>query len=452
MNILTTCIGIIIISLFFLKIRWGISIYLLFFIFFPFGGKVLGFNSEFIIPISLIIAMVYSFIRQHEIKRYDFTPFKPFILLYVLLFFEIIFQQDTPLTWQFKSWEGTIASILILPIAIWNVSRYDYKSIKLFRNTIVISTLIIVIYGLYLTTLNGDNPYIFYMATLSGQELREAQFGEQSNRLLIKVSSVFPHPMPFGLFLSLIYIYIYSLKEKIGNLMTYLITFLSITCIFFSGIRTPIATLFISIILYILMTKRFKLVFYLVFISIVIYFTLSNVYPAVFETIQSIFSNNNTKVGGSSSEMRIEQLLGCFTEISSNPIFGKGFGWNIYYLLSHENGHPTILHFESLMYIILCNFGLIGLIIWIGCFKKLFATIKRLSKSQESYIQLTILTVTYLSYSLITGEYGYMKYFVLIYTLILIEKSKKQSNNHLKKYESKNHCTLSTTIPSYTRK
>lgn len=453
MNILITCIGIIIILLFFVKMRWGISIYLLFLIFVPFGGKIFGFNSEFIIPLSLILATFYNSIKRNKITKYDFTPFKPFILLYLFLFLEIIFQQDTPLMWQFKSWEGTIASTLILPIAMWNVSRYDNKSIKLFRNTIIISTIIIALYGLYLTTLNGDNPYIFYMAMLPGKELREAQFGEQSNRLLIKISSVFPHPMTFGLFISLICVYIYTLKEKIGTIITSFIMFLLVSCIFFSGIRTPIATLFISIALYTFMTRRIKLIFYLIFISIIIYFTLNSIYPAVFETIESIFSsNNNEKIGGSSADMRIDQLLGCFTELSSNPLFGKGFGWNVYYLSSHENGHPTILYFESLIYVILCNFGLIGLIIWIWCFKKLFSTIKQLSKSRESYILLIILIVAYLSYSLITGEYGYMKYFVLIYTLILIEISQKCSFNHPHKYESKNNSTLSTPIPSYTRK
>lgn len=435
MNIFITCVEITIILLFFIKIRWGISLYLLFLILIPFGGKVFGFNSEFIIPLALILAMIYNFASQNKIKRYDFTPFKPFILLYLLLLLEAIFQQETPSSWILKSWRGTIASVFILPIAIWNLAKYDNKCIKLFRNTIILSVLIIVFYGLYLITLNGENPYIFYMAMISGTELREAQFGEQSSRLLVKISSVFPHPMTFGLFLSLIFIYIYSLKEKIGNITTYLIISLIISCIFFCGIRTPIATLFISISIYLIMIRRIKLIVYFICISTAVSLVLSNIYPAVYETIMSIFSNDSTKIGGSSIDMRIEQLSGCLTEISSNPLFGKGFGWNVYYLSSHENGHPSILYFESLLYIILCNFGFIGLIIWGVCFKKLCNTIKRLSKSRETYIQLAILTITYLSYSIITGEYGYMKYYVLLYTLILIENYQKQPINH-KKNES----------------
>ena len=58
------------------------------------------------------------------------------------------------------------------------------------------------------------NPYVYFMAQINNAELREAQFGEQMARLIIKISSVFTHPMIFGLFLGLAMVYLYSLKDK----------------------------------------------------------------------------------------------------------------------------------------------------------------------------------------------------------------------------------------------
>ena len=433
-----------IIILFFIKLQWGVTLYLLFLILVPYDIKIGGLNSSFILPVLLICAAIIDFFRQKK-NKYDFRPFTPFILLYFLLILETIFQFETPTEWEFNAWKGTVASTLILPIIMWNLAKNDYKCSILFRNVIISSTIIIIIYALFLTKLNGDNPYVLYMSLESGIELKESQFGEQSSRLLTKISSIFPHPMTFGLYISLIIIYISVLRNKISNWLIYLILIGLSICIFISGIRTPIATLFVTALSFLIITKRFKTLTIILIVLFISYSALSQIFPAIFGTIESIFeSENSSKVSGSSLTMRIEQLKGCFQELSSNPLFGKGYNWNIYYLSEHSS-HPTILNFESLIYIILCNFGIIGVFIWFGSIKKLFTTIKKMHILHNTYLHIIILIISYLTYTIITGDYGYMKYFVLIYTLILIENSNQQKNTT---NESKNYSTLFTTISS----
>ena len=123
--------------------------------------------------------------------------------------------------------------------------------------------------GIFLLTLNGLNPYVYFMAQINNAELREAQFGEQMARLIIKISSVFTHPMIFGLFLGLAMVYLYSLKDKIKPLFVYLLMFFIVVCIFLCGIRTPIGAMFLTVFFYLLMLRRIKPMIYVAVIGFI---------------------------------------------------------------------------------------------------------------------------------------------------------------------------------------
>lgn len=52
----------------------------------------------------------------------------------------------------------------------------------------------------FFTVIKRNESLCVFMAQINNAELREAQFGEQTARLMTKISSVFTHPMIFGLF------------------------------------------------------------------------------------------------------------------------------------------------------------------------------------------------------------------------------------------------------------
>lgn len=66
----------------------------------------------------------------------------------------------------------------------------------------------------------------------------------------------------------------------------------------------------------------------------------------------------------SSIALRLEQLQGTLNEINTHFLVGKGYGWNNYYLSTHLT-HPVILAFESLVFVVLCNSGILGACVWI---------------------------------------------------------------------------------------
>ena len=75
-----------------------------------------------------------------------------------------------------------------------------------------------------------------------------------------------------------------------------------------------------------------------------------------------------------------------------------------------------MLHFESLILVILCNSGIIGLFLWIYMSAKIIK-FNNLYERPTAILLLSLL-LFYLTYACITGDYGYMQYFILFYVLM----------------------------------
>ena len=423
MAFIQSWLTIIILVAFFVKLRIGLVLYLVYFFLVPyFNINFLGISLSWnFANILLLIAFVIDYYKHHGKVRLDLRPFYPFIFFYVMMLIMMPFQEFVPTDIALNSWRANMMTNLVLPIVMWNVSRYDPKIIRYSRNCMIIVIIVIVIYGIFLLTLNGLNPYVYFMAQINNAELREAQFGEQMARLIIKISSVFTHPMIFGLFLGLAMVYLYSLKDKIKPLFVYLLMFFIVVCIFLCGIRTPIGAMFLTVFFYLLMLRRIKPMIYVAVIGFIGYIIIENI-PELSATIDSIFikDSRQTNVEGSSIDMRMEQLNGCFREIQDCLIFGKGYEWCGYYMSIHDL-HPVLLAFESLIFVVLCNSGIVGLCVWFITFVWLFRGVYRMNKNVNVTLFVITLAVYYIAYSAITGEYGYMKYFIIFYTLLLME-------------------------------
>jgi hypothetical protein len=129
--------------------------------------------------------------------------------------------------------------------------------------------------------------------------------------------------------------------------------------------------------------------------------------------------------------MRLEQLGGVFDEIKDSPIIGKGYGWNGYYMVN--NGiHPVIVTFESLLMVVLANNGLIGIVLWTIFVFHTFKVNKSIMLDQQDNYLLNILLIAYISYSLLTGEYGYMKFYMMFYAVVsgVLLKNKNLYSNY----------------------
>jgi hypothetical protein len=288
---------------------------------------------------------------------------------------------------------------------------------------------VICIYGLYLTKFSGFNPYVVYVKSLNGIQFDSAYISEyDSGRLFGHISSVFGHPMVFGLFLGLALIYSISRFFRCRNYLYITIIALVVVNFFTCGVRSSIGAIFIVVAYYLIVNRKLKIFICLGAIFACFYLIIMRI-PYIKDYLSTIFDFNSSssQMSGSSAEMRFEQLEGCFKEVSKCPIQGKGYGWTAYYGETY-GAHPTILGFESLLFIIICDSGILGFIIWGITIKKWLKNIKQICKDKEIIIFSICLFIFYLSYSCITGEYDYMKYFLIFLTIMIVPENKVRGN------------------------
>lgn len=416
----------IIVTLFFSVYRpeTGVAMYLTYFILVPYiGVHISGINIGWLavnILFFLSFMINYRIIRKCSIRL---EPVLPFIAYYVLILLAMPFQYSVPSEYMMEAWVRDTMTTLIIPIVMWNVICYRLSVLKLFRYVTVVCIFIAAAYGLFLTTTGGVNPYQMFIAQLSDIDYsyyeNYYERAIQGGRLFGRISSVFLHPMSFALFLGFSIIYIYYIKEKLPKYIYFtligLLVLNSITC----GVRSVIGALGVTAIYYLLTHRSFKIIFAAFFIVMTGFLIIQNI-PELSAYIGSIadIHNKTGSVSGSSIEMRLTQLEGSIEEAGKNPIFGHGYKWNAYYG-EHYDVHPVILAFESLLFVIICNHGLFGFIIW-GYLIYMILNNNKFINTSETYI-FNCLLIFYLSFSIVTGEYGYMKYYVLFYILMLGE-------------------------------
>lgn len=418
--------------------------YLLYKILVPFVSINLGslqFGQNLVNTVILVALFAAYF---NKIKYFEYKSLMPFLFLFVSQFLLIPFHVDSmPVNEQLNNFRLDIMGSLLLPFAMINVMKLDKDAYRLFRNVLLVGILISVLYGIFLTTIPGINPWLIVTLPLNDLEFNDAYaLAENGGRLFGRISSVFSHPMTFGLFLCLAFVFIYSLIQPKGkNTIYFLMLALLTVAIFICGIRTPIGALFVVVSFYLLMLRKFKFLVYVAVSILIIYFVISQ-FPDLYAYISSIFDSESSAVSGSSSQMRLEQLNGSLDVIKNNKLAGLGYGWNGYYMVLHGD-HPVLLAFESLLYVIICNNGYIGILIWIVMLFLYYQYLYKHYTKSSRYILFSLM-VAYISYSLITGEYGYMKYFLIFYVMILVNQKVNKQKKNIRKKQLKKIISQST--------
>ena len=246
------------------------------------------------------------------------------------------------------------------------------QNVQLFSKILFCIFFIFTLYGLFLTLTPGLNPYQMMLQPLFGQEFNEAYAAGNSGlsantdlaggRLFGRISSVFKHPMSYGLNLGFFFIYSLFFLRKKTKILIITLFFITIAIIT-SGVRTPIAALGITYFAMLLYMRNLKILIYSILGVGIFGILITILYPESTEYILSIFNSDVSNVSGSNLTMRQEQLDGCFSIVKYDFLTGKGYGWTSWYNSIHGT-HPKALWFESLIFVILVNTGILGFIIW----------------------------------------------------------------------------------------
>lgn len=436
-NILTAYILIIIFSCF-TRPKWAAGLYLIYILLVPYLNlEAFGMSFQHnIVTLSLLLGL---FLHRMEKKIY-WKPFIPFFFFYFMQILVFPFQ-ELPTSVMMNTWRADTMKFLILPFVIYNLVVQGEVKLKYFTNIMLAIILIATVYGLWLTLVPGTNPYIMAISLINGEEFNEAyalglsglatdiDYKIETGRAFGRISSVFNHPMKFGLFLTFSLFFLLGefnqSKKKTRKIFISFLIALVLTNAFTCGVRTVLAAIAIGITFFLIRRKNLQLLIKALFFSIIGYFILLHLMPNLNEYILSMADRDGTQIGGSSSSMRLEQLEGCFEEIKNNFVFGKGYGWTTLYLQANEI-HPVILAFESLIFVVICNEGAVfGFALWALFLYFLIRTIRQLPKKTHR-IYLQTLLVAYLAYATVTGDYEYMQYFILFFILMYLSfKTKK---------------------------
>jgi hypothetical protein len=413
----------------FIRIRVGIAMFIAYSILVPYL-QIFSFGQNFFYALIFI-----SLLLKYNFSSFIFKPIKPFLFLFLTYLLTIPFHYEVPYSFQLNFLRSDFMSAILLPFVMVNVMKNDDKAFELFYRAIMFSIFVASVYSIYLTTMPGINPYLIATLPLSGREFNEAYaLAEDGGRIFGRISGVFAHPMTNGLFLSLSLIFVLyqvSTESVIKNKLSFTLHIIILLCVFASliviGIRTAIVAASIGIFIYMLLEKNIKSVI-IGALAVGVVLVITQSIPELSTYLGSIVEKDSSNVHGSSIEMRLDQLNAAINSISNNYIFGNGYGWTTFYQVT-RGGHPTMLHFESLLIMVLTNNGFLGVIFWISMlFMYYFGARRNLLHKPFNFI-LTLMSV-YIVYSMVTGEYNYLKYFLIFYSLMWIQGKKSYQFSH----------------------
>ncbi|GAB1452028.1 hypothetical protein MASR2M47_20840 [Draconibacterium sp.] len=256
-----------------------------------------------------------------------------------------------------------------------------------------------------------------------GKEDNALRFSEMEGRLdfssASKIQSTMAHPMTWTMLLCFSIIILIAIYLKTKNKKLWFLIGLIGFNILISGVRTGIAALTIGFIYYLISYRNIKLIILtLVALLVMIIVIQSNESLSNLFTSFTDISGQKSDVSGSSITMRLNQLQGVFDEIKGNEWAGKGYGWTGYYM-SLNGVHPVILAFESLIFMVLCNSGYLGVLIWILFFLMLSQLNRKILTLKIDIFLMDTLIVVYAAYAMGTGEYGYISFFAIFYSFQL---------------------------------
>lgn len=419
-----------------IKPKYGALCYLVYMYLAPYlyvGGYIIYARTSAILFFLLFLFKFSNVDRKEAIK-----PLFPYIVFLLWNMIFVIFGEQ--IGHSFSTWTQDLSTICFL-LFLYAIMCSNIEIIKLFKWTLFGICCIFTIYGLFLTSMPGINPYRIITAPMFGQEFNESYAAGNGSlysntllaegRLFGRISSFFEHPMTYGLNLGFFFIYtLYLLREKkIILIITVVAIFIAILT---SGVRSAIAALGLTVLAILLYMHKLKYFSFGLLGIIAIIYLIPFIYPDAEDYIISIVNSDNSETRGSTLSMRIDQLLGSFDIVKDDILFGKGYGWTKWYNASFGE-HPKVLWFESLVYCILINTGILGVILWGWFAIKYFRYAQ--SNIKDGLLKMTIhaLFIYFIIYCTITGDFRISNMFVFYIVLMGINLENQVLHNKIEK-------------------
>lgn len=351
--------------------------------------------------------------KKYQNAKCHFPLFIPFCLIAFSWSISAIFGVaglNAELSVWLKNFVGKILFIWML----WQIYETKEDFYKIFK-VLTVVYLISCLYGLY-EVRTSTNPLTEYTRTLNRDTEKVVIWDYSESGRGYRINSIFEHAIGAGIDFAVyavftMYLFLQS-KDKIPYKTIAMITMvLSIICLLFTRSRTPLVFLAIGL-LGLCNLKNRKTYIYLVLGLFFIAFVLPQIAPNTIVLFKSIFDSSlaNT-VGGSTSDLRFDQLLASFQLMSSSFLFGLG---SKFYDVMRGQVISRLMGGESIWFQVIPSYGLIGLFAYIIELVYFLLIIPKQFKSRELFFWGLAYWVA-ITLSSTTGFLEYLYFLVMFY-------------------------------------
>lgn len=333
----------------------------------------------------------------------------------------------------------------ICPAIIFIVALRKKKDVVIVLKTLFVVCVINCVYGC-LTIAIGANPYSFAINSL--YSTRQAQMEAFNDMVstrggILITSSTFEHENGWGYFLPITFVlffYLYKRNDGIFKESTLLLLLILLSVgVIICGKRSAYVSYMAFWMVFLIIFRYIRWRYFLfALLGIFLFVIICEIFPQL-EKVRNLIESSlffwddaireKNNVGGSSWELRVNQILYPWVEIKDNILFGHGMGWTGVYLQKTGEIHPILYGFESIFSTAVCDGGLVGSIMWIWLF---FKSYKYSIQHRQwkvwakllTFVQVVIAIATGLSYFVFYGMY-----IVILNKLYLLDENINSNGN-----------------------
>jgi hypothetical protein len=362
----------------------------------------------------LLVAFIISIMYRWEYFLKLWKEFPLHKILFILIITHLLVGMfDTRITIFYKFYKPLISYIeTYLPFFLGYISIKEEKDFLRISRIFVLVSIIYCVYG-FMVYVIKFNPYDFFLTNAVDEynvDFRPDAISERGLRL----NSFFADSHIYGFVLSIFFIVIISLfRYQLNYRLTVAVLLLIFINLILSGSRSSLLATLIGVILFVNYTSNFvkkiklSFAFSLLIIAYCIYVPINLL--DVFKPLIDMFTYEGGTSGGSSMQLREQQLMASIELFWRNPLFGNGFGFFRENILPQTSVfyNPELAGMESYIFELLIEQGIIqASCIFIFVFQLFRYFIKNKNKSILIFALGIALSSSFWINAFATGPYG----------------------------------------------
>ncbi len=328
---------------------------------------------ETILMLSSVISELRHIERRNLWKQFV-SDNQNAILAYLFVSLVIVFlSQTVPVETQLRNILTEIA-MLLFSLQTFLLVKSDERCASVLKRIVCWAIIFNVAFCVFFEILVGINPAgmpLYILLGIDDNQFITDMIETERGGLSFRSQTVYRHPLSLGQYM-LVLLPLFFVK---GNqYLKFLFIFFVCFLILVSGSRGAMAPMILVLLLNLKSNVRVnfrKFAFFLVVVAVAISFIPDKQWKQFNRDIEPFIASlqfwddqkqYDNKIDGSSMEMRFSQFDAALSEISDNPLFGRGYSYRDYYIFKHNALHPDLLGFESVFLLHLVERGWIGLL------------------------------------------------------------------------------------------